>query len=88
MSNDGSVYDTTKYGWLQGRQVWTYCQLYTSLDRFKKQEILDAAVKGNLIFIFYVKPTWGQFYKSFTAGIFICVKMSKNGFGNENVIFL
>ena len=60
LSNDGTVYDTTKYGWLQGRQVWTYCQLYTSLDRFKKQEILDAAVKGNLKLIFLCRTNQGS----------------------------
>ena len=46
LSADGKIYDTTKYGWLQGRQVWMYCQLYTSHARYKKDNILQAAVKG------------------------------------------
>ena len=48
IAKDGTVYDTTKYGWLQGRQVWTYCKLYTSFERFRIPEILEAAIKGNL----------------------------------------
>ena len=48
IAKDGTVYDTTKYGWLQGRQIWTYCKLYTSFERLRIPEILDAAIKGNL----------------------------------------
>ena len=48
LTADGQVYDTTKYGWLQGRQVWMYCQLYTSLDRFKKDALLQAAINGTV----------------------------------------
>ncbi|KAK3102654.1 hypothetical protein FSP39_012918 [Pinctada imbricata] len=28
------------------RSVWMYCKLYTDVERFHKQEILDAAVRG------------------------------------------
>jgi mannose/cellobiose epimerase-like protein (N-acyl-D-glucosamine 2-epimerase family) len=28
LDRDGSPYDTTKYGWLQGRQVWMLAKLY------------------------------------------------------------
>ncbi len=47
LTKDGKVYDATKYGWLQGRQVWMYTQLYSKIARFNQKQILDAAVKGN-----------------------------------------
>ena len=28
LDRDGAVYDTSKYVWLQGRQVWTLSRLY------------------------------------------------------------
>lgn len=46
LGKDGSIYDHTKYGWLQGRQVWTYARLYNSVKRFQRQDILEAAIKG------------------------------------------
>ncbi|CAL8268959.1 unnamed protein product [Boreogadus saida] len=42
----GQVYDDLKYVWLQGRQVWMYCRLYRTMERFHKQEILQAAIAG------------------------------------------
>mgnify|MGYP000435826067 len=44
LDRDGSVYDTDKFVWLQGREVWMFAMLYNSLDR--KQAWLDAAVQG------------------------------------------
>ncbi|XP_067881740.1 N-acylglucosamine 2-epimerase isoform X2 [Heterodontus francisci] len=46
LSQKGMVYDDLKYIWLQARQVWTYCRLYRKLARFRRQELLDAAVAG------------------------------------------
>uniref|UniRef100_A0AAQ5YNL9 N-acylglucosamine 2-epimerase n=1 Tax=Amphiprion ocellaris TaxID=80972 RepID=A0AAQ5YNL9_AMPOC len=46
LGRDGSVYDKLKYVWLQGRQVWMYCRLYRTMDRFHKPEILEAAKAG------------------------------------------
>ncbi|XP_041037407.1 N-acylglucosamine 2-epimerase [Carcharodon carcharias] len=46
LDRDGTVYDDLKYIWLQGRQVWTYCRLYRTVERFHRQELLDAAVAG------------------------------------------
>ncbi|KAM4737847.1 N-acylglucosamine 2-epimerase isoform 3-T3 [Anableps anableps] len=43
IGRDGNVYDELKYVWLQGRQVWMYCRLYRSMDRFRRPEILEAA---------------------------------------------
>ncbi len=44
LDRDGSVYDTDKFIWLQGREVWLFSMLYNKLG--KKQEWLDAAIQG------------------------------------------
>uniref|UniRef100_A0AAY4C710 N-acylglucosamine 2-epimerase n=1 Tax=Denticeps clupeoides TaxID=299321 RepID=A0AAY4C710_9TELE len=46
VGKDGSVYDELKYVWLQGRQVWMYCRLYRTVERFRRPEILEAAKAG------------------------------------------
>lgn len=44
LDRDGSVYDTDKFVWLQGREVWTFAMLCNKVE--KKQEWLDCAVQG------------------------------------------
>ncbi len=44
LDRDGSVYDTDKFIWLQGREVWLFSMLCNKLE--KKQEWLDAAIQG------------------------------------------
>ncbi|XP_010873907.1 N-acylglucosamine 2-epimerase [Esox lucius] len=46
IGKDGKIYDDLKYVWLQGRQVWMYCRLYRTMERFHKPEILQAAKSG------------------------------------------
>ena len=46
MNEKGQVYDETKYAWLQGRQVWTYCFLYQNHERFRREDMKAAAIKG------------------------------------------
>ncbi|KAM9751766.1 N-acylglucosamine 2-epimerase [Menidia menidia] len=46
LGRDGKVYDELKYVWLQGRQVWMYCRLYRTMERFHRPEILEAAKAG------------------------------------------
>ena len=46
LNEKGQVYDETKYAWLQGRQVWTYCFLYQNHERFKREDMKAAAIKG------------------------------------------
>lgn len=46
LGRDGTVYDDLKYVWLQGRQVWMYCRLYRTVERFRRPEILTAAKAG------------------------------------------
>ena len=44
LDRDGSLYDSRKYVWLNGRQVWMLSKLYNEAGR--KQEWLDAARLG------------------------------------------
>lgn len=44
LNRDGSVFDTDKFIWLQGREVWMLSMLCNKLG--KRQEWLDAASKG------------------------------------------
>ena len=44
LDRDGSVYDTDKFIWLQGREVWMFAKLYNTVE--PRQEWLDASVQG------------------------------------------
>lgn len=44
LNRDGSVYDTDKFIWLQGREVWMFAMLYNNVE--KNREWLDCAVQG------------------------------------------
>ncbi len=44
LERDGRVYDTDKFVWLQGREVWMLATLYNKVER--RQEWLDAALHG------------------------------------------
>ena len=44
LDRNGSLYDTTKYGWLQGRQVWMLAKLHRTVD--PRPEWLELAASG------------------------------------------
>ena len=44
LDRDGSVYDTDKFVWLQGREVWMFAMLYNKFS--KKEEWLQCALQG------------------------------------------
>jgi len=44
LDRDGSVYDTDKWMWLQGREVWTFATLYRQVEQ--RPEWLDMALHG------------------------------------------
>ena len=44
LDRDGSVFDTDKFIWLQGREVWMFSMLYNNVE--KRQEWLDCAISG------------------------------------------
>ena len=44
LDREGNVFDTDKFIWLQGREVWLFSMLYNKVE--KKQEWLDCAIQG------------------------------------------
>ena len=44
LNRAGSVYDTDKFIWLQGREVWMFAMLYNNVE--KNQQWLDCAIQG------------------------------------------
>ena len=44
LNRDGSVFDTDKFIWLQGRQVWMFAKLYNELEQ--RPEWLECAIHG------------------------------------------
>jgi len=44
LDRQGNVFDTDKFIWLQGRQVWLFSMLYNKVE--KKREWLDCAIEG------------------------------------------
>jgi N-acylglucosamine 2-epimerase len=44
LTREGSVFDTDKFIWLQGRQVWFFAYMYNHVE--KRKEWLDCAIQG------------------------------------------
>lgn len=44
LERDGEVFDTDKFIWLQGREVWMFATLYNKVEQ--RQEWLDCAIQG------------------------------------------
>ena len=44
LNQKGEVFDTDKFVWLQGREVWMFAMLYNKVE--KRQEWLDCAIQG------------------------------------------
>jgi len=44
LTREGKVFDTDKFVWLQGREVWMFSMLYNKLE--KKEEWLECAIQG------------------------------------------
>jgi N-acylglucosamine 2-epimerase len=84
----GEVYDTRKYVWLQGRQVWTLCRLYNQVE--PRAEWLDAARRGLEFLRRHAHDPEGRIYFSLTrdgrpagyqrkpyAAVFYCIGLSE-----------
>lgn len=65
LNRDGSVYDTDKFMWLQGRQVWCFSYMYNHVAQ--KQEWLDMALHGAEFMEKYGRDKVGNWYFSLTA---------------------
>lgn len=44
LDREGTVYDSRKYVWLQGRAIWTFSRLYNEFEQ--REEWLEAAAFG------------------------------------------
>lgn len=44
LDREGNIFDTDKFIWLQGREVWMFSMLYNRVE--KRQEWLDCAIQG------------------------------------------
>jgi len=62
LDREGNVFDTDKFVWLQGRQVWMFSKLYHEVE--KKQEWLDVAGHGARFLRDHGMDDGGNFYFS------------------------
>jgi N-acylglucosamine 2-epimerase len=60
----GKVFDTDKFMWLQGREVWLFSMLYNKVE--KRQEWLDMALHGADFIKKYGRDAQGNWYFSLT----------------------
>lgn len=65
LDRSGQVFDTDKFTWLQGRQVWCFSYLYHQVE--KRQEWLDMALHGASFLEKYGRDAEGNWYFSLTA---------------------
>ena len=64
LNRDGSVYDTDKFIWLQGQEVWLFAMLYNKME--KRDEWLECAVQGGEFLKRYGHDGNYDFYFSLT----------------------
>lgn len=65
LDRTGNVYDTDKFMWLQGRQVWCFSYMYQNLAQ--RNEWLDMALHGARFMQKYGRDAEGNWYFSLTA---------------------
>ena len=64
LTREGAVFDTDKFIWLQGRQVWMFAMMYNKVER--KEEWLDIALAGANFLKKYGRDIEGNWYFSLT----------------------
>ncbi len=62
LDREGKVFDTDKFMWLQGREVWMFSMLYNQLE--KKKEWLEMAILGAGFMEKYGRDADGNWYFS------------------------
>lgn len=62
LDREGSVFDTDKFVWLQGREVWMFAKLCASIE--DKQEWREMAVHGAEFLLKHGRDAAGNFYFS------------------------
>jgi len=65
LDRDGSVYDTEKHVWMQWRIVWTFCELYSQVE--KKDEWLELARLGFDFLTKHGRDEKGRYYFALTC---------------------
>lgn len=65
LERKGQVYDTDKFMWLQGREVWLFSMLYNKVEQ--RQEWLEMALHGASFMEKYGRDSEGNWYFSLTA---------------------
>lgn len=65
LNRDGSIFDTDKFMWLQGREVWCFSFMYNNVD--KNQEWLNMALHGASFMEKCGRDENGDWYFSLTA---------------------
>lgn len=65
LDRTGKVYDTDKFMWLQGRQVWCFSYMYEHVEA--KKEWLDMALHGAAFMQKYGRDHQGNWYFSLDA---------------------
>jgi N-acylglucosamine 2-epimerase len=65
LDRQGKVYDTDKFMWLQGREVWCFSYMYHHVEQ--KQEWLDMAMHGASFMKQHGRDEEGNWYFSVTA---------------------
>src|SRR5690606_30722466 len=60
----GEVYDTDKFVWLQGREIWMFSHLYNNVE--KRTEWLYMALSGAGLLEKFGRDPEGNFYFSLT----------------------
>ncbi len=65
LDRTGKVFDTDKFMWLQGREVWCFSYMYTHVE--KKQEWLNMALHGAAYMEKFGRDDKGNWYFSLTA---------------------
>ena len=64
LDREGKVYDTDKFVWLQGRQVWMFSSLFNNLE--KRERWLEIAEHGAGFLEKYGRDESGNWYFSLT----------------------
>ncbi|MBS1604704.1 MAG: AGE family epimerase/isomerase [Bacteroidetes bacterium] len=64
LNRDGSVYDTDKFMWLQGREVWCFSHMYNNLE--PQNQWLDMAIHGAEFMKKFGRDENGNWYFSLT----------------------
>ncbi len=65
LNREGNVYDTDKFMWLQGREVWCFSYMYNNVEQ--KKEWLDMALHGAKFMEQHGRDEKGDWYFSLTA---------------------